>query len=146
MHLVAQKASRGVAFQTLFSTTDKLWHDSVRKVVNFGFTMSTLVQYEAYVDDAITVFLQQMESHFSDKSGSEGVVDVSKWLHFFTDDTITCITYGKRIGHMEVREDVGTILGAMDKILAYSNVVGGLPFAVQGGLFPKERRSGNGLF
>ena len=66
LHLVAQQTSRGVSFPTLFSTTDKTWHDNVRKCVNFGFSMTTLVQYESYIDDTIRVFLEQMSKRFAD--------------------------------------------------------------------------------
>src|SRR5271163_710871 len=45
LHLVSQQTSRGVAFPTLFSTTDSKWHDSVRRCVSFGFSMTTMVQY-----------------------------------------------------------------------------------------------------
>jgi hypothetical protein len=83
LHLVSQQTSRGVAFPTLFSTTDSKWHDSVRRYVNFGFSMTTMVQYEAYVNDTIRVFLQQIEARFAGKEGPGGVIDFPTWLHFF---------------------------------------------------------------
>ena len=113
LHLVSQQTSRGVAFQTLFSTTDTKWHDSVRRCVNFAFSMTTMVQYEAYVNDTIRVFLQQIESRFTGQQRQAGIIDFPKWLHYFTDDAITNITYGKRIGHMEAGEDVNGILAFM---------------------------------
>jgi cytochrome P450 len=110
LHLVAQQTSRGVAFQTLFSTTDSKWHDSVRRCVNFAFSMTTMVQYEAYVNDTIRVFLQQIETRFAGKEGQAGVIDLPKWLHFFTDDAITNITYGSKMGHLEAGEDINGTL------------------------------------
>lgn len=113
LHLVSQQTSRGVAFQTLFSTTDTNWHDSVRRCVNFAFSMTTVVQYEAYVNDTIRLFLQQLDTRFACKEGPAGVLDFPKWIHFFTDDAIMNITYGSSMGHMEAGEDVNGILGFM---------------------------------
>ena len=75
LHLVSQQTSRGVAFPTLFSTTDSKWHDSVRRCVSFGFSMTTMVQYEAYVNETIKAFLQQIEARSTGKEGPGGVVD-----------------------------------------------------------------------
>jgi cytochrome P450 len=119
LHVVSQQTSRGVAFQTLFSTTDTKWHDSVRRCVNFAFSMTTMVQYEAYVNDTIQVFLQQIGSRFAGKEGQAGVIDFYKWLHFFTDDAVTNVTYGSRMGHMESGEDINGILGFMYASLKY---------------------------
>jgi cytochrome P450 len=110
LHLVSRQTSREVAFQTLFSTTDSRWHDNVRRGVNFGFSMTTMVQYEAYVNDTIRVFLQQIETRFVGKEGPGGVIDFPTWLHPFTDNTITNVTYGKMMGHLEAGEDVNGIL------------------------------------
>ena len=116
LHLVAQQTSRGEVFQTLFATTNKDWHDRVRRCVNSAFSMTTMVQYEAYTDDTIKVFLQQLERRFADKIGPEGTVDFPRWLAFFTDDAITNIAYGERIGHIEAGEDVGGILAYMHNV------------------------------
>jgi cytochrome P450 len=127
LHLVSQQTSRGVAFPTLFSTTDSKWHDSVRRCVNFGFSMTTMVQYEAYVNETIKVFLQQIEARFAGREGPGGVIDFPTWLHFFTDDTITNVTYGKMMGHLEAGEDVNGILAYMYAASKYHILVAQAP-------------------
>src|SRR5438270_13518261 len=84
----------------------KVWFafDSVRRCVNFGFPITTMVQYEAYVNETIRVFLQQIETYFAGKKGPGGVIDFPTWLHFFTDDAITNVTYGKMNGASGSRE------------------------------------------
>lgn len=127
LHLVSQQASRGIAFQTLFSTTDTKWHDSVRRCVNYAFSMTTMVQYEGYVDETIKVFLQQLETRFTGKEGHASVIDFYKWLHFFTDDAVTNVTYGSRLGHMEAGEDVNGILGFVYESSKYHILVSQVP-------------------
>jgi cytochrome P450 len=127
LHLVSQQSSRGITFQTLFSTTDTRWHDSVRRCVNYAFSMTTMVQYEGYVDETINVFLRQLETRFAGKEGLAGVIDFYKWLHFFTDDAVTNVTYGSRLGHMEAGEDINGILGFVYETSKYHILVSQAP-------------------
>ncbi|CAG9998296.1 unnamed protein product [Clonostachys byssicola] len=113
LHLVSQPTSQGVIFPTLFSTTDQAWHDAVRRSVSSAFTMSTMVQYEEMVNDTIAVLFKQLEERFDGRPGDDGVIDFPKWIHFFTDDAITRITYGQSLGHMESGQDVDNILAFM---------------------------------
>jgi hypothetical protein len=68
--------------------------------------MATIAQCEAYVNETIKVFLQPV-------SRARGVVDFPTWLHFFTDDAITNVPYGKTTEHPEAEEDVDGILAFM---------------------------------
>lgn len=113
LHLVSQPTSQGVIYSTLFSTTDQQWHDAVRRSVSGAFSMTTMVQYEDMVNDTIAVFFKQLEARFAGKQGEDGIVDFPKWMHFFTDDAITRITYGESLGHMKSGHDVDGILGFM---------------------------------
>ena len=127
LHLVHQQTSQGRAFQTLFSTTDTKWHDNLRRCVSIAFSMTASVQYEAQVNDTTNVFLQQIEKRFAGKHGKAGVIDFSNWLHFFTDDAITNITYGTRIGHMEAGEDVDGILAYMYTLVRKTIIMAQVP-------------------
>ncbi|QIW97248.1 hypothetical protein AMS68_002766 [Peltaster fructicola] len=115
-HIAHQQIANGVTIRTLFASTDKQWHDDVRRCVASAYSMSSMVQYEALVDESIGVLLAQLGDRFADKPGNAGVVDFPRWLHFFADDAITCVAYGKRIGHMEAGEDIEGMLayGIMD--------------------------------
>ena len=73
LHLTPQQVSRGIPFQTLFATTDTKWHDSVRRCVNYAFSMTSMVQYEGYVDETIKVFLDQLETRFAGKGGANSI-------------------------------------------------------------------------
>ena len=127
LHLVSQPTSQGVIFPTLFSTTDQAWHDAVRRSVSTAFTMSTMVQYEEKVNDTIAVFFKQLEDRFVDKTGNNDIVDFPTWLHYFTDDAITRITYGESLGHMEKGEDVDDILAFMHAGGVRHIIIGQMP-------------------
>ncbi|POR37424.1 Uncharacterized protein TPAR_02369 [Tolypocladium paradoxum] len=86
-----------------------------------------MVQYDEKVNDTIAVFFKQLEARFVGRLGDEGVVDFPTWLHYFTDDAITRITYGESLGHMESGTDVDGILGFMHAGGTRHIVVGQMP-------------------
>jgi hypothetical protein len=86
-----------------------------------------MVQYEGYVDEMIKVFLQQLETRFAGKGGQAGVIDFYEWLHFFTDDAITNVTYGSRLGHLDAGEDVNGILKFVYGVSKYHMLVSQAP-------------------
>jgi cytochrome P450 len=122
MHIVAQQSSRGDSFQTLFANTNPEWHNSLRRKVNPAFSMTTMVQYERYVDETVAVLLQRWESDFAGKEGSAGHLDLPMWMHYYTEDAVTNVTYGKRMGFLEKGDESG-LLAATNKMLYYTMFV-----------------------
>ena len=78
-----QGVSKGQRLPSLFSTTDELYHASLRRSINNAFAMSQLVQYEPGVTECVEVFLDQTEKLYA-KSGE--VCDFAEWLQFFAFD------------------------------------------------------------
>lgn len=65
--------------------------------------MSTLVQYEPFVDEVTKVFLDQTDRLFA--AGDKNC-NFAEWLQFFAFDVIGQITYSKRHGFIDRAEDV----------------------------------------
>lgn len=122
MHIVAQQSSRGDSFQTLFANTNPEWHNSLRRKVNPAFSMTTMVQYERYVDETVDVLLEQWESNFAGQNGSAGNLELPTWMHYYTEDAVTNVTYGKRMGFLEKGDESG-LLAATNKMLYYTMFV-----------------------
>ena len=53
--------SKGVLVRSLLSTTEEARHSKFRRAVNSAFPMSTIIQYEPFVDATLEVFLEQMD-------------------------------------------------------------------------------------
>ena len=122
MHKVAQQSSMGDSFQTLFANTNAEWHGSLRRKVNPAFSMTTMVQYERYVDETVNVLLDHWETEFANKEGVAGHVDLPTWMHYYTEDAVTNVTYGKRMGFIEKGDESG-LLAATNKMLYYTMFV-----------------------
>jgi Cytochrome P450 len=123
-YLVPQQTAKGRGLRTLFATVDTRWHDDLRKRIFAAFSMTSMRQLEGYADIAIATFLQQLHERFADKSGSRGLVDLPVWLRYYADDSITAVSYGRPIGHMELGKDKNGVLKSVDANGRYLGLVG----------------------
>ncbi|KAI9736703.1 MAG: hypothetical protein M1834_000907 [Cirrosporium novae-zelandiae] len=109
--------SKGRRLPSLFSTTDEQFHASLRRCVNNAFSMSSLIQYEPFVDTTTEVFLDQTEEVFASKSAP---CNFTQWLQFYAFDVIGQITYSKRHGFIDSVEDVEGMVNYLAGVFSYS--------------------------
>ncbi|KAL8810000.1 MAG: hypothetical protein Q9200_002939 [Gallowayella weberi] len=122
---VQQALARGSRLPSLFSTTDEEYHAKLRRSVNSAFSMSALIQYEPFVDEATVRFLDQTEALFSSK---HGICDFAEWLQWYAFDVIGAITYSKRHGFIDKAEDVDGMVGYLGRLFSYVAPIGQIPF------------------
>jgi hypothetical protein len=85
--------------------------------------MSSLVQFEPLVDSTIEIFLEQLESRFEGKLGSDGICDFGTWLQYYAFDVIGELSFSKRLGFIERGQDVNGIIANLEGLLNYVSVV-----------------------
>lgn len=78
--------------------------------------MSSLVEYEPFVDEVIEMFLDGTEELFAMPNK---ICDFANWLQFFAFDVIGQITYSKRHGFIDRGEDVDGIVRSLGKLFSY---------------------------
>lgn len=78
--------------------------------------MSSLVQYEPFVDNTTKIFLDQTDKLYA---GNPEGCDFTRWLQFYAFDVIGEITYSKRHGFIENNEDVEGIVAYLSKLFLY---------------------------
>ncbi len=108
--------SKGERLPSMFSTTDEQFHANLRRCVNSAFSMSSLVQYEPFVDRTTEVFLDQTQRHFASENA---VCDFAQWLQFYAFDVIGEMTYSKRHGFVDRVEDVDGMVSYLGKLFSY---------------------------
>jgi hypothetical protein len=64
--------------------------------------MTILVTYEPFVDQAIDLFTQ----HLASISEAGAAVDIGHWLQCYAFDVIGLITYGERLGFLNLASDI----------------------------------------
>lgn len=108
--------SKGHRLPSLFTSLSEEFHAQLRRCVNSAFSMSTLIQYEPFVDSTSELFLSQTEKLYADTGA---VCDFSRWLQFYAFDVIGDITYSKRHGFLAENKDIDGIVHSISKLLDY---------------------------
>lgn len=105
---------------TLFADEDIQRHAKHRRLYQSTYSMSSLVTYEAYVDECADLFSLRL----SELADAGVQADMSYWFQCFAFDVIGLITYSKRLGFLDRGEDVGSIIKTIDNEMVYFVVVG----------------------
>lgn len=121
-YTVQQTVARGQPLFTLFTSTDDKFHAKLRRGVSSAYSMTTLVQFEPFVDSTTAEFLKQLDTRFA--RASDTVCDFSKWLQYYAFDVIGELTFSKRLGFIDGGRDVEGIISALEWLLDYAAVVG----------------------
>jgi len=121
---VQQSVANGHRLPSLFSTTSEPFHAQLRRSVNSAFSMSTLLQYEPFVDNSTLLFLSQTEKLYAKPNKA---CDFSRWLQFYAFDVIGEMTYSKRHGFLEENKDIDGIIGYIAGLFDYVAPIGQIP-------------------
>jgi cytochrome P450 len=121
---VQQAVANGRRLPSLFSTTSEPFHAQFRRSVNSAFSMSTLIQYEPFVDSTTDLFLSQTEKLYA---GTEESCDFARWLQFYAFDVIGEMTYSKRHGFLEENRDIDGIVDYLGSLFSYVAPIGQIP-------------------
>lgn len=84
--------------------------------------MTSMKAMEYLVDPCSEIFTAAI----TDLQGQ--VVDLGEWLQWYAFDVIGAITFSKRFGFMENRQDVNGVIAGLEGGLMYSSVVGQIPW------------------
>lgn len=122
---VQQAVASGHRLPSLFSTTSEAFHAQLRRSVNSAFSMTTLIQYEPFVDSTTELFLSQTEKLYA-KTGT--ACNFSRWLQFYAFDVIGEMTYSKRHGFLEENRDIDGIIDYVANLFDYAAPIGQIPF------------------
>jgi cytochrome P450 len=112
----------GKSMPSLFTTISPEDHKALKRPVAQKFSMTSMRSLEYLVDACSEVFIRAMK----DLEGQ--VVDLGVWLQWYAFDVIGSITFEKRFGFMEQREDVKGVISAIELALMYGSIVGQVPW------------------
>ncbi|KAI1505313.1 cytochrome P450 [Biscogniauxia marginata] len=107
----------------LFQERDIQKHAQARRYYQNTYSMSSLVEYEPYVDECADLYTQRLH----ELSNSGILANMGHWMQCYAFDVIGCITYSKRLGFLDRGEDIKGVISALEKALRYSTLVGVYP-------------------
>lgn len=82
---VQQNISDGKPLENIFNTTREDFHASIKRPVAHAYSMTSLVQYEPFVDTTSQVFCRRLTEEYVEKNK---VCDLGKWLQFYAFDVM----------------------------------------------------------
>lgn len=105
---------------TLFSERDLKSHADSRKRFQAMYSMSSLVNYEGYVDNCAEILSRRL----TEFAQSGETIDMARWFQHYAFDVIGDITYSQRFGFLDKGEDVAGLQAALHEVIRYGSVVG----------------------
>jgi hypothetical protein len=116
-----QNFANGKAVPNMFNTTDDQLHRIFRSPVASAYSMTTLREFEHFVDSTIEAFLEQlMDRH----ARPNKPCNLGEWLEFYALDATGEMTFSKRLGFIDTGKDLGGIMTSVQKTLNYGTVAG----------------------
>ncbi|KAF4458285.1 Cytochrome P450, partial [Fusarium albosuccineum] len=118
---------------TLFADRNIKRHNDSRRRVQNLYSMSTLVSYEAPVNDCNALLHDKLQ----DFAATGETIDLGHWLQCYAFDVIGCITFSKRFGFLDKGEDIHGMIEALANSLVMQIWTMALaPLPVYAGLHP----------
>ncbi|OGE47495.1 hypothetical protein PENARI_c043G04447 [Penicillium arizonense] len=108
---------------TLFSDNDVSRHAQNRKQYQSMYSMSSLLTYEPFVDECISIFRQRL----AELANAKVHTNMGHWMQCYAFDVIGLMTYSKRIGFLDRGEDIGGVMGALEDMIYYASLAGLTP-------------------
>jgi cytochrome P450 len=108
---------------SLLSSTDEAWHNAQRRLVHAAFSTTSILKYEPWVDDTIEVLLRELKNRFLDRKKASTVVDLYRWMSYFSADVISNLTFGQRTGYLETGSDIMGIQAGVQKVFSFWLIV-----------------------
>ncbi|EXJ92679.1 cytochrome P450 oxidoreductase [Capronia epimyces CBS 606.96] len=105
---------------SLFPERDMKRHAETRKRFQAMYSMSSLVNYEGYVDECAEIFCKRLAGF----AAHGDTIDMAHWLQCYAFDVIGDITYSQRFGFLDKGEDIAGLLRALHGVLKYGTLAG----------------------
>ncbi|KAJ5174626.1 Cytochrome P450 [Penicillium canariense] len=121
---VQQQLAKGKPTPTLFTTTDEDFHAAIKRPISAAYSMSTLTEFEPFVDDTIYTFFQKLDEFIAGNK----VCDIALWLQYYAFDVIGVLTFSTTLGFLQQGTDVEGIIAALERMLDYSGKIGQMPW------------------
>lgn len=108
---------------TLFADTNTKRHNDSRRRIQNLYSVSSLMSYEAPVNDCNALFCQKLRRFAT----TGEAINLTHWLQCYAFDAVGCITFSKRFGFLDAGEDIGGMIASNSQLLLYSTTVGLYP-------------------
>ncbi|CEJ61145.1 Putative VrtE [Penicillium brasilianum] len=115
---------KGKKQPTMFAAADNKTHARIRKPVAGAYAMTSIMQFEPYVDRNIKLFYERIDELFIRPKIS---CDIHNWVQYFAFDAVLEMTMSQNLGFMKAGGDVDGVLKQLQKDLDYRGIALAMP-------------------
>ena len=105
----------------MFTAVEPALHNKLRAPTVQVFSMTNLRNYEQAVDESTEIFMRML----NEVDGKD--VDYTEWFQWYAFDTISSITFQRRLGFLENKADVLGMIKSQKFSAGYLAIIGQLP-------------------
>lgn len=113
---------KGRLLDNMFTAVDPVLHKRLRTPTVQVFSMTNLRNYEQAVDESTEILMRMLD----EVKGQ--AVDFTDWFQWYAFDTISSITFQRRLGFLEAKADVLGMIGGQKFSATYLAVIGQVPW------------------
>ncbi|KAJ6443398.1 major facilitator superfamily transporter [Purpureocillium lavendulum] len=115
---------KGKKQPTMFAAADNKTHAQIRKPVAGAYAMTSIMQFEPFVDGNIRLFYQKIDELFI---RTQQPCDIHNWVQYFAFDAVLEMTMSRNLGFMKAGGDVDGVLKQLQKDLDYRGIALAMP-------------------
>ncbi|KAL6232308.1 hypothetical protein BDW75DRAFT_232915 [Aspergillus navahoensis] len=115
---------KGKRQPTMFAAADNKTHARIRKPVAGSYSMSSIMQFEPFVDRNIRLFYARLDELFIQP---QRPCDIHNWVQYFAFDAVLEMTMSRNLGFMKAGGDVEGVLKQLQKDLDYRGIALAMP-------------------
>lgn len=120
--------------RSIFTERDTHVHAQMRRKFASTYSMTSMTSYEQFVDECITLLCQRFDEIATSKSFKS--LNLAWWTECFAADTVSMVTYSKRMGFLDAGKDIEALMAFLHANLRRSAQMGVYswitPYAVKG--------------
>ncbi|WPG97873.1 Hypothetical protein R9X50_00065500 [Acrodontium crateriforme] len=124
--------------RSIFTERDHRTHAQMRRKFASVYSMTSMTSYEGFVDECITLLrlrFDEMTTPPTPTHPTKQTLDFAWWMECFAADTVSMVTYSKRMGFLDAGEDIEALMSFLHGNLRRSAQLGVFawmtPLAVQ---------------
>ncbi|KAI4861652.1 cytochrome P450 [Hypoxylon rubiginosum] len=115
---------KGKKQMTMFSAADNKTHARIRRPVAGAYAMSSIIQFEPFVDENMKMFCVKMQELFIQPKSP---CDFHNWVQYFAFDVVLDMTMSRNLGFLKAGGDVDGVLKQLQKDLDYRGIALAMP-------------------
>ncbi|KAL1631085.1 hypothetical protein SLS56_004611 [Neofusicoccum ribis] len=127
-YAVQQQMAAGKPTVTLFTSLSEQHHANIKRPIANAYSMTTLTEFEPFVDNTITLFFSQLDRLYASSPGTPTPCPLFDWLQYYAFDVIGELTCSRSLGFLSHGRDIDHIIADLNTTMDYNAVVGQIPW------------------